>query len=522
MSILGSMNIAKQALSVNQFAINVAANNIANVNTEGYLKQRVILSQQTGYTPVSTEKGVQIYSGGGVTISDISQYSNTALYNYYIGQNSVLTSQNELLSNSSNIENIINGLGDDSLSTAFSEFYSAVQQLSTNPSSSTLRLSFVQAAEKVADKFNSVSKNLTDARTALVGNFDEPSTVYNSQAAVLADNVNSKLKEIADINSSIIKLSGTGDDSGSLKSQRDKLLADLSSLTDFTQSENPNGTINISIAGTSVVEGAKQVGQLTVVLGNQDDPAVIQIKSMDGSATYNSDIKNKISGGQLSATLQMGSNSDEIYSYKSVMEELDKLAQAFAQEVNAVQLYNSGSTTEGTEVAMAIGLDGDNNKILIQATEALYEPSSGTVITAANITFNKNVSDNPLLIAAARVQIDDTGAPVDSAAVGDANNLTALSAIQTKGIGAFSGSTLGDALSSLVANIGIQTSSLSDKASIQADVVSSIETQYYSEGGVNINEELVDLIKYQRAYEAAARIFSVCNEMLGALVNLGR
>ena len=89
MSIISSLNIAKSALNVNQFALTVVSNNIANMNTEGYLKQTVNLEELKGYTPYTSSKGIQIYTGGGVGISDISQYTNQPLFDYLNGQNSI-------------------------------------------------------------------------------------------------------------------------------------------------------------------------------------------------------------------------------------------------------------------------------------------------------------------------------------------------------------------------------------------------------------------------------------------------
>ena len=151
MSIIASMNIAKSALTVNQFALNVVSNNVANMNTEGYMKQRVNLMELEGYTPYSSAKGLQIFKGGGVGISDITQYMNDFQLGDLMGQNSELSSLNSQLAGLKDIADVLNELGDGALSTAFSEFYSAAQYLSQDPSNSVLRINYVNAAETVAE-----------------------------------------------------------------------------------------------------------------------------------------------------------------------------------------------------------------------------------------------------------------------------------------------------------------------------------------------------------------------------------
>ena len=140
----------------------------------------------------------------------------------------------------------------------------------------------------------------------------------------------------------------------------------------------------------------------------------------------------------------------------------------------------------------------------------------------ANIKINQTIYDNPHLVAAARVEIDADGNPVDNKAIGDADNLVEILKLQDKNFGELGGVSIAISLKNLVTKVGLEATDLQSKVDAQTSIVNQASTNYASLGGVNLDEELIDLIKYQRAYEAASRVVSACNEMLQVLVALGQ
>lgn len=513
MSIIASMNIAKSALTVNQFALNVVSNNVANMNTEGYMKQRVNLMELEGYTPYSSAKGLQIFKGGGVGISDITQYMNDFQLGDLMGQNSELSSLNSQLAGLKDIADVLNELGDGALSTAFSEFYSAAQYLSQDPSNSVLRINYVNAAETVAETFNQISDALSDKRESLVGNLDYPESLNKSQAGVLVEDINDILKQITTLNDTIVKTTSSGTVSNELVNQRNQLLQELSNYVDFTSTTNTNGSVNINIAGFDVVRGANQIAELKIVAGDAANPAKVQIQTIgDDPKVKVSDIRDHIDGGQLSGVLNAASSDAEGLTFQKVLTQINTMAKVFAESVNEIQ------TQPG---AMSITLDADGNKILTQSTEPLFVMTAGGEFNAGNIKINQTVYDNPYLVAAAKVEVDADGNPVDNRAVGDSNNLKSVLDLQNKNYGELGGVTILGSLENLVTKVGLEATDLQAKVDAQMNVVDQATTNYQSAGGVNLDEELIDMIKYQRAYEAASRVVSTCNQMLQVLVNLG-
>lgn len=513
MSIIASMNIAKSALTVNQFALNVVSNNVANMNTEGYMKQRVNLMELEGYTPYSSAKGLQIFKGGGVGISDITQYMNDFQLGDLMGQNSELSSLNSQLAGLKDIADVLNELGDGALSTAFSEFYSAAQYLSQDPSNSVLRINYVNAAETVAETFNQISDALSDKRESLVGNLDYPESLNKSQAGVLVDDINDILKQITTLNDTIVKTTSAGTVSNELVNQRNQLLQELSNYVDFTSTTNTNGSVNINIAGFDVVRGANQIAELKIVAGDDANPAKVQIQTIgDDPKVKVSDIREHIDGGQLSGVLNAASSDAEGLTFQKVLTQINTMAKVFAESVNEIQTQTG---------AMSITLDADGNKILTQSTEPLFVMTAGGEFNAGNIKINQTVYDNPYLVAAAKVEVDADGNPVDNRAVGDSNNLKSVLNLQNKNYGELGGVTILGSLENLVTKVGLEATDLQAKVDAQMNVVDQATTNYQSAGGVNLDEELIDMIKYQRAYEAASRVVSTCNQMLQVLVNLG-
>ena len=515
MSIIGGMNIARTALNVNQFALNVVSNNIANMNTEGYLKQRVELAEIAGYSPYTTPTGMKIFRGAGVCITDISQFNNQMGLDNLNGQNSLLSTLSSQLEGLNGLANVLNELGDGALSTAMTDFYAAAQYLTQNPSDSVLRINYINAAESVAEAFNKISSALDDTRSDLVGNLEFPDSINHSQAGMLVVEINDVLNEIAQVNETILYSPNSGNE---LTNQRNQLLQTLSSLVDFDVTPNANGTINVAIAGIQVVKGSEQVAELTISRGDDANPAKVSIQTLDDPPKVKvEDIREHIDGGQLSGILNAASSTADGITFQKVYDHINLLAKTFAESVNAIQTHNDGNTA-----AMAIGIDADGNKILVPSTEPLFEIPAGGEFNAANIKINQTIYDNPHLVAAARVEIDADGNPVDNKAIGDADNLVEILKLQDKNFGELGGVSIAISLKNLVTKVGLEATDLQSKVDAQTSIVNQASTNYASLGGVNLDEELIDMIKYQRAYEAASRVVSACNEMLQVLVALGQ
>ena len=192
MSLSASMNIGLGALNVNQAAINVVSNNIANMNTQGYSKQRAELENLKGYSAIANSAGKSNYIGNGVTIAKISSYRDIYMDRNFRNENSQYKLSETLYDYASNIETIMNEYKDGGIKNALEKFYDAAQSLASDPSNSVYRTNFANQAQNVGKMFNSLHSNLSEKRAEIVGDVNAPGSLASSMTGVAVDEVNEK------------------------------------------------------------------------------------------------------------------------------------------------------------------------------------------------------------------------------------------------------------------------------------------------------------------------------------------
>ncbi len=518
MSINSILNMAQQALQVNQTAMSVVSNNISNMNTENYAKQRVNLAENPFYNKVSTLQGIAKV-GSGVQIASITSYRDKYLDEYYRNENAGANFYNTLNSCAADIDNIFtDDLNGGGLSGAFAAFYDAAQKLTNDPTDETLRRNFIEQAQNVAQNFNSISTQLNSMKKNLVGDINDFSSIQSSKTNLSVDEINEKLASLAELNFKISKSQTEAGVPSALESEQAVLLDELSSLIPISTQYKENGTVEITFNNTTLVKGKEQLAQFDCAVGTVDEPCIIQLKDMDNNIIPGkSNINENISGGALGAYLQMGNlQTDGSLSIATVISQLNTLANEFATAINDIQTYN-----DGAEAAMAI--DENNLLTAVPAENVIFFDNNQTTtnITAANISINTNLLTNPKLLAVARVAINPDGTAVEAEAIGNSNNAAAIIKTQTESLTGLNNTSPLSYYQSLVNTVASETGKISANATVTSSILSSIGNQRTSAMGVNLDEELVDLIKYQRAYESSARVFSAANEVYSILVNLG-
>src|SRR5574344_5372 len=511
MSLLSSINIAQQALSANQSAISVISNNVANVDTAGYSKLRVNMSEVINYGALNNNTTSIADSLNGVQVESITRYSNAYLQSYYWNSNSDLSYDTQYQTSALNLEDLTNELNDGGLSDALTSFYEAADAMNDDPSDITARQAFISSAENVTSVFNSMSKSLTNLETSLVGTAGATSP---SEMADQINSVNDILDQLADVNQSIVKTNLGGTSSTALLDERDALVTKLTNYIPVTTSTNSNGTINVKLGNYSLVNSGEVQGYLKATNTSDTSGHVVTTMSLvdeDGN-TLKKDVTSSIDSGSLGAILDVAGTSSSNLTISGVLDNINTLANQFAQTFNDLQL---NTDSNGTPLAI-----DSTTKTLTPATEAIFSTSDGTTtITAGNITVNSKVSDDPYLIAAART--DTTSSTYSNTQTGSSTNSTEMLNTRSTKLSGLNNLTIEDYLSSVVSNVGTQTSNIKNSYTTQSSVTSEISKQLTNDTGVNLDEELTDLVKYQRAYEAAARVFTTCNDILAELIKLG-
>lgn len=524
MSLLSSINMAQQALSVNQAALSVISNNISNASTDGYSKLKVNLASLVNTTPSSGNTISQANSLGGVEITSIERYSDAFLQSYYRKENSLYNYYNQASDIATSIQNVTDEFNSSGLTTALNSFYTAANTLSSNPKDSTARETYVQSAQNLALMFNSTSKSLSDMKTSLVGSSDIPGSLNSSQLYYSTKDANNLLDQISAVNYDIIRTNANGSSSSSLLDQRDQLLTQLSAIMPINATEQENGTAKITLGNYTLVDGDKTTAYLELDQ-NTDPNNPVTFRLVDNSggqiaANVNSSINSGTMGAILDAT---GSDSSKL-TITGVLSSLDQLASGFAGVINTIQTGDPSNTTGDPSKDTSFPLSIDPSTGLLKpATDAIFQASTGKTdpITAANISVNANVLSDSGLVAAGRV---NTGTlPTDyQQAYGNNTNMKLVLASQSKTYDSLNYKTATGFLVDIAGNVTTKANNIDTNLTNQSSVVDSVKTKLSSETGVNLDEELSNLIVYQRAYQASARVFNVCSSLLEELVNLGK
>lgn len=519
-SIINSLYMSKQSLLNNQAALNVVSNNISNMNTEGYSKESINLENVNISSAVNDSALSQIRSANGATISSITRNRSAYLDAAYREASSDTSYAEELANNISDVETYTNELSTTGLTKSLSSFYTQADNLKNNPTDYALRTTYVQSAETVCDKFNSIYDSLTNLKSSLVGDPADPSSYDTSKLTSMISELNKDLNQLANLNDQISKLSSQGQSPNALLDQRDKLLDDISEYIPITVTNiGTNNNIAVSLNGVQLVKGSEIKGTIEIEQGTTDTPSILNITDENGDVVV-SNLNDYIDSGSIGAVLDFTGQNGVI---ETTLNDLDKMAQAFADTLNDIQTYSNGTTS-----AMCIDNTGTTQTLKVSTLNMIVnsDNTSSTTVNAGNISVSQSIIDNPYEVATARGEttVDGSGntVPVKPSAVGNADNISAVCDLRTGKIGDLGNSTFTNYLTVISGNVGTASSKAQANYETQEAVLEQSESMKDSKSGVNLDEELVDMIKFQRAYEASAKIFNTANEILQTLINLAR
>lgn len=341
-----------------------------------------------------------------------------------------------------------------------SNFFGSLQQLAPDPTNLELRQSVLTAANNLATDFNTTANNLQTQRSDLDQNVEQ---------AVAS--VNTLTQQIASVNQQISTLQNAGQNAGTLVDTQTNLIRQVSALVGVSVIPTDQG-ISLALSnGTTLVSGTQNFA-LSTQLGSDGVQHILS----DGQ-----DITSSLTGGSLAGLIQ--SRDQEI---PSVENSLDQLAAGLANGLNS-------ANAQGTDLNGAAG------------GNIFAAPPAGGVGAAATLTVSLT---NPALLAASS---DGT--------TGSNGNLAVLSAVATQPLA--NGQTPINSYSSIVFQVGNDTSNTSADADSSNLILQQLQDQRGSISGVSLDEEASNLIQYQTAYQAAAKVVSTINALLLDAVNLG-
>lgn len=511
------LETAKRGMYTQQAALSVLGHNISNANTEGYTRQRVNIKQTSPFPPVGFEKPYlpgQIGTGseaGSIqrireSFLDIQYRNDNSQLGYYVSRADSLTK----------MEDIMNEPSEQGLAKTMDRFWQSLQDLSVNPSNSGARTVVLERAKAVAETFNYLSTSLKTVQSDL-----------QNQLEVETKKINSLLTQIQNVNRQIADIEPHGMLPNDLYDERDRLLDQLSGLVKIKTSYSSSGGNSLSSAeGKVTVDLVDQNGNVIeagrVVDGNDIKTNPKQLK-VNYNATTNLaesvsignntvDVENFTTGGKLSSLIDSyGYTKDPLANdtnglYPSMLKELDLIANTFANEFNKVHSALNATNLNDKQGGYFF-TDGSAG---LPEDQVVGSGSVGalTTITASNIKVNISNINN---IAAGLTADDGDGQnSLKLAEVMKANTLTIGGVVNTSISGYYQG---------VIGSMGVQAQESNRLMNNTGILVDSVDQNRKSVSSVSLDEEMTEMVKFQHAYNAAARNITAIDEMLDKIIN---
>lgn len=516
-STFSGFNIAKSGIQTAQANLDITGQNMANVSTKGYTRQRLdtyaVGTSTTNMRYASGDPGI----GEGVNIKGATQIRDAYLDVRYRMENPKIGDTSTQLECLNDLQNLFDETSNDGLDSQFKDLLSKLQTLSGSPTDSVTQSTVRTSSLLLVQAFNNDAKQIDEIRNEQV----------NSLETNGVSKVNDLISSIAHMNSEIKSSNISGDPALELLDQRNQMIDELSQYANIEVSSK-----DISIGSGNTVSELS----IDMVSGNQkfnliDDnqgrqfslakdasggvtfPVTIQLKNADGTAVTssndnsatltNGNINDYLTTGTLSGALKQlngkgdfatGSQSTErgIDYYESM---LDNLAQSFADMMN-----KANSTTAGSY-----------NKPLFTQTDGTT--TSG--ITAANISLSSAwVNANGNYITTSK----DDGA-AGSNVLSIINQFSTKQPYETDTGKVFFNGTFQDCVTNISSTLGLQIQDVTRQNTTYQSTLDDIDKNRSSNSSVDINEEGINLISYNQALEASSRLMTTLDEALDTIIN---
>ncbi|MCX5829441.1 MAG: flagellar hook-associated protein FlgK [Deltaproteobacteria bacterium] len=458
MSLSGLLQVSRNALASYQMAIDVTGGNIANVSTPGYSRQRPVI-RATGDV-----QGGATNTQMSVEVTKVERFFDSYLEVQIVDQQQKAGYSETESSSLGRIETIFNETKGAGLNDVMGRFWGAWDDLANNPGGQVERDALVSVSEELATRFNTMATDLGDIQQ------DANLTIKDT-----ISEINKLTSNIADLNKAITERGNISGESNRLLDERSESLKSLSNLIDLNYVVDSNGSLNVFLPnGKQIV-----VGNLASELDFRDEHVVFKqlpTESMD-------QILSQGDKGKLAALLNV--RDDSIPGYQ---DKLDDLAKEIITQVN--KLHKEGYD----------GYQNTGNDFFIPA---------GSENIAKNMAVKNEIIDDANRIAA-------------SAVVSSGNGEIALnvSALKDQLLMNSDTATLGSYYGSMVGQIGRDVADANSNAEHQDTILTQLVSHRDSVSGVSVDEEMMNIIKYQMGYNAAGRLCQTVNELLDTLMNI--
>ncbi|MGE5542085.1 MAG: flagellar hook-associated protein FlgK [Bacillota bacterium] len=456
------IEIGKRALMAQQAALDVIGHNVANVNTPGYTRQEAILAATDPYA----SPGAVGHVGTGVQVTDIRRIRDAFIDMQKRTELKRLGEFDTMSAAFEEIEVILNEPSDSGIRTVLDKFWESLQELQGNPESEAVRKTVRESAVTLSESFNRTYRQLAEMQ-------EDVDTSVRSKVV----QINALAKQIAELNVEITRARSAGYRPNDLMDRRDVLLDDLAKIIDIRVSEEASGATRVTVGGVLLVES-----QGAVEIGIREEG--------DGFAhlVWPSGLDVNVSSGEIKGFLRL---RDEYIG--QVKTDIDRLANSIISEVNTQHRLGfdyhqvaGGDFFKGTD---AISMAVDDAILADVSLIAASGPgSSGTGLVGNG--------DNALALAQLKQKLTMSSDPLQPP-----------------------NATWNDFFRGIVTGLVVDADHAKRMAENENYLVNQMENLQQSVSGVSLDEEMTNMMKFQHAYQAAARLITAADEMLEVLIN---
>ncbi len=452
-----TLDIAKNTLLTSQALVSISSNNISNADNASYARQTGVVTTNPSYRSNS------VLLGMGSSLDKVTQSRDQLIERQLHKSLSQESEYTTLYNRLDQVASVLEDDGESGLSTVLGEFWDAWDTLNQNDGTSE-RIGVYEAASNLAQSITDLHDNLTD----LVDSF-------TSEISDTVDSVNGLLQKISDYNDQIVHMESSGTTANDLRDLRYQALSDLSDIVSFSYNEEDNGAITIKMGDETLVDGSPpSVSKLKFEQDNNESTFTISVAGGGEVASYTD---------AFPYTTVIGDH--EVQYQEDFSGSLKGMLEALADTSSYIDMLDSFKAN------------------LVSEVNAAYSGS-------------KNPAENVFSTDSGYITVD-SGFTQDSI---DAATALDVSDVQGTGLDALGGSTLGDYLSAIQEQFGTDQSYASSQSEFKTSLREELESQQQSVSGVSIDEETVNILKYQQMYQAASKLVSITSEMMDTLIQM--
>ncbi|MED2970957.1 flagellar hook-associated protein FlgK [Fictibacillus sp. B-59209] len=489
------LETARRGMTTQQYALQVTGQNIANANTTGYSRQRVNFTQTEPYpAPAMNRPQVPGQMGTGVQAGSIQRVRESFLDVQFRGENTksgYWGARSEALEK---MEDIMNEPTDNGLSKTLDQFWQSLQDLATSPQDEGARSVVRQRGVAVAETFNYLSNSLSSIRDDI-----------KSQVDISVKEINSIAEQINNLNQQISEIEPHGYLPNDLYDERDNLVDQLSQLVNVKVTKSQSGSTGSPLAeGKYTIELMDSSGtSLGKLVDGTSTPLSFKTLSVNES---NGNISGFSLGGTAFSTTSVGGKLEGMTSaynndYPAMLDQLDNLALAFAKAFNSVHNsgwslndINSGTQTPHDFFVLENPATTANDQVKIDG-------STQAKGVAKLLKISSEITNDLKNIAAA-----------SSKAAGDGSNALNLSAVMDS-------TNLKSKFESAIGKMAVDAQQANRMAANSDTLTHSVDQRRQSVSGVSLDEEMTNMIQFQHAYNASARMITMVDQILDKIIN---